>query len=276
MVELVVDTSLLNGTQLKADVAVARYPDSNEVQFITTSAASPLGGVFSLVYHPVAGTGTGTGTGTGGGGGATANLTYDVSAGDMKFAIESAMPALGSVDVTRYTLADGVRNEFQWVVFLTQRAGDVERLEAITEYLTGDQAAVEIKEADGTTDALRGTFALSYANCSQFAAYTCTTGPIAYDASAAELAAALAELTLIPGRVDVEKEYTQFDGSSRWIITFVDGGDVDALVPDIRALSGADLNFTVLEEVKGRACVIRMILFTHSRGCVCVRACAQY
>ena len=237
--ELVVDTSQLNGTQLKSEVDILQYPDSNEVQFITTSAASPIGGYFSLVY-PVAG------------GGATGNLTYDVSAGDMKFAIESAMPALGQVNVTRYTLANGLRNEFQWVIFFAELAGDVELLTAITDYLTGDQADVVIQQADGTTDPLSGSFTLSYQNCSEFAAYNCTTSPIPYDATAARLAEALEELSLIPGRMDVEKTEANFDGSSSWLVTFIDSGDVDMLVPDVTSMEGADLDFNVSEVLKGR------------------------
>jgi hypothetical protein len=239
-VELVVDYSDLNGTQLAVEVDVEQYPGSNEVQFITSSAASPIGGVFSLVYPVLEG-------------GTTGNLTYDVSAAEMKFAIEAAMPSLGSVNVSRYSLANGMRNEYQWVVFFSELAGDIERLTTITDHLTGDQADVIVTETDGTTELLSGSFTLKYGNCTEFSTYNCTTPPIEYDATAAELKSALEFLTLIPGDLEIEQTDSNFDGSATWLITFIDSGDVDTLEPDSTLMTGADLVLNVKETLKGHA-----------------------
>ncbi|KAG5186910.1 hypothetical protein JKP88DRAFT_308703, partial [Tribonema minus] len=172
--------------------------------------------------------------------GDSAEIPWNATSDQMAAAVQGA--GMGAVTVTRSD-ADA-RGGYTWSVTFTELPGDVPPMTAYNK-LTGYNADVRVEQVV-QGNALGGTYTL--------ALHMEETEPIAFDADAADVEAALEALDAV-GDIVVTRGAASPEGGSVYTITFINAdvnvGDVEALVADVTALTGAGRALLVSEAVKG-------------------------
>lgn len=132
---------------------------------------------------------------------------------------------------------------YSYTVTFVGEPGDVSPLVVVLS-LTGTGARVAVAEAT-KGNAVGGSFTLSLGGVS--------TGALAWDASAADMEAALEDLSTV-GEVTVMRGAADGERGHTWSVTFVDvqnGGDVELLLADYSQLTGVGAVATAREVFKG-------------------------
>ena len=146
----------------------------------------------------------------------TAPVSFDVTDTQLKVALE-ALPNLGTVVVHR--TGPDAQLGYSWTVtFLSNPgmfpigSGDLAPLVPDGTYLFANTSSVVVTTATNGSDPVRGNFTLSFRNSAV------VTGPMRFDADAADVVAALQTLPPI-GRVEVSRTVLPTVGY-RWLVTF--------------------------------------------------------
>lgn len=203
-----------------------------EVQVVRTAATSPLYGTFSFAFQ----------------GEQSRSLPHDASAEEVEAALE-AFHYIDDVTVTRTgpdaynqdklsnadydylgNYLDYSSNMYSWTITFNSHVGPMAPLGVCcdsrfafagkqTLFAVGSEdATITVEEArKGTGKPLAGSFTITVDDN----VTTSTTEPIAFDASALELATMLSNLT-ITGNVSVTRSDDDENGQLTWSITFVD------------------------------------------------------
>jgi len=175
-------------------------------------------------------------------------FAFDVSAADMASELASLDGLGNDVEVSRTPL-DG-RGGYAWTITFKNALGDLPLLD-VSSSLTGTGASLAIAEVQKGNQ-LRGSFALTLDGH--------TTELLAYDATAAQIEAALEALdscgSVVVSQVNGETATGGVDteGGRAWTVTFHDvlnPGDVPALKPVADLLTGKGAAVLVRELVKG-------------------------
>ena len=198
-----------------------RFGTQNHTVTITevVKGVSSLGGTFTLAYESAY----------------TVDLDFDASASDVKAALED-LATIEEVDVAKENLGSGHR----YTVTFTKDLGDLPIMASMP-YRFEEQT---IRTTGGDPTPLGGAFELSYNGAS--------TGPIAYDASAAGVKAALEALPTLD-RCDVARDVYDF-GQFAWRVTIrSEVGDLPLILADGTELTGSDAAVGVTEVVGGDA-----------------------
>jgi len=207
--ELTIDSSEVTSD----DAAATKRVDVQEV----VKGESPLGGTFVMSY----------GIAT------TANLKFDISAEDMKYALET-LSTIDEVDVTRNDLGTGHR----WTVSFTKNLGNLPPLVA----RPFRHEEVTIQSLGGNPTPLGGTFSLSFGGS--------TVEDLPYDISQQGMKAALQSMPSI-GTVDVNRDTRNF-GQYDWRITFRSNlGNLPTISATSNVMTGSSAQVTVTEIISG-------------------------
>ncbi|KAG5186906.1 hypothetical protein JKP88DRAFT_156261, partial [Tribonema minus] len=229
--------SLVNVTSVIVDTDDDAHPALYTVTFVDPVGDVPpmavtglSGGATALVTQETRGEFPVSGTFTLSFRGAyTDDIAVDATAAQVKAALED-LSTVTSVHVVRAAATVG----YTWWVTFTGDQGDLENMVVYNNRWEVQQVAI----TGGTPTPLRGSFTLSYG--------ASETAAIAYDATAAEIAAALQALQSV-GRVDVTAT-----GAGLFEVTFRDlGGDVQPLGTNADNLTGSSPAVTVTQVVQG-------------------------
>ena len=219
--------------------AITGVCSKNEKQHVSLDS-DVTGGTFTLTYS----------------GQTTGAIPFDASA----VALAAALNALSNITPDGVTVTKGVNTwEVEFVnalaitdvatmtangAALTGAATTATKTVAVVETLKGE-AAVNEKQTITVTDATGGTFTLTFGDQ--------TTSALAYNVSTANMATALKALS------NIEADEVAVTGDpGAWVVEFLSAKaatDVDRLVADGAALTGALNTVTVVEDVKGNAAV---------------------
>ena len=171
----------------------------------------------------------------------TSALAHSATASQVQTALQ-AFNSIAAVAVTRG--AADTQLGYSWTISFTSNVGDVPLMESINS-LTGTGANIAIEERH-KGNYLGGSFKLGYGGYK--------TGSIQYNASAAQLKAAIENMPSI-GATTVARSSVDTQGGSTWTVTFTDPvktpGDIALLSMDSSAITGVGKVLLAREVTKG-------------------------
>ncbi len=214
------------------DVLLTGWSASSEV-VEKLSGASSIGGLFRVQFC----------------GHSTPSMLADVSAAEMKEALETLASLGGEVSVIRST--EGDFGTFSWGVTFASNVDNLANLVVVPVALTGSNPLFHVEEIVAGADVIFGTFRLAYGDDMS------SEIPCNAEEDVRDVLEGLGAFQ----RVKVTRILHSDFGHYEWLVTFVEsshelplgGGNLELLVGDGASLGGTDVNLTVAAVSDGSA-----------------------